>query len=223
MQFEVMHGGSAFLRAVEDVWDMGDQILSSLEVRILDLDQSDMDATDKFFTFMDIFILAYYNGTASTCGDARDDVMKKLGKFYDIRQRLRTRSHGDTALVQEMIDTAGTLRDGIMAIARYEAGNNAVFMKKSEISPMWENGIAGKIALLMLTRGIAIDEDDDEDIFQDLVKSSPDVPDLAQVLPRLDDIRRLADTFSLAEDEYLDKFAPGASAKASVYSNNQLN
>jgi len=50
-QFEVIHGGSAFLRAVEDIWGMGEQILSSLSVRILDVDQSDMDATDIFFTF----------------------------------------------------------------------------------------------------------------------------------------------------------------------------
>jgi len=177
-QFEVIHGGSAFLRAVEDIWGMGEQILSSLSVRILDVDQSDMDATDIFFTFLDLFILAYYNGTNSTCEDARQAVVENMGKFYDIRQCLRT----------------GSRRTG------------AVGMRES--SPIWENSLSGKVALLMHARGMSIDDDDDDEInFQALTNNSPDIPNLAQILGRCKDIRRLADTFRRAEKEYLEKFS----------------
>lgn len=208
-QFEVIHGGSAFLRAVEDVWDMGEQILSSLSVRILDLDQNDMDSTDIFFAFFDLFILAYYNGTKSSCCDARRAVVENMGKFYDIRQRLRARTgSGDmVALVEELLAAAETVRDGIMGIAHFEARKDDVVMR--ERSPMWENGISGKAALLMLARGMSIDEDDDETIFRDLVNGNGerDIPNLAQVLARCNNIRRLADTFSRSEEEYLDLFS----------------
>jgi len=69
-------------------------------------------------------------------------------------------------------------------------------------------GSAGKVALLMLARGMSIDEEDDDIIFADMVKTSPEIPDLSQVLARLTDIRKLADIFSLAEEEYLAEFAP---------------
>lgn len=211
-QFEVIHGGSAFLRAVEDIWGMGEQILSSLSVRILDVDQSDMDATDIFFTFLDLFILAYYNGTNSTCEDARQAVVENMGKFYDIRQCLRTGSRrtGDnnasTKLLEEMLEVARCVRDGIMTIARYEARKDAVGMRES--SPIWENSLSGKVALLMHARGMSIDDDDDDEInFQALTNNSPDIPNLAQILGRCKDIRRLADTFRRAEKEYLEKFS----------------
>lgn len=59
--------------------------------------------------------------------------------------------------------------------------------------------MAGKIALLILARVMAIDEEDDEIIFQELVKISPDISNLAQVLGFLQSI-------SLAFGQYISSF-----------------
>jgi len=206
--YEAVFRGAMFLRNIQEVLNMADKIYHSIYVRKHDLDESDFHAVDIFYTFLDAFLLRYYNGTDSELKKHRTVLLQFMGMFYDIRQRLRGTNGRDFLLIETLLSAMKRARHIIIRIARYEAKGGVVTMPAND--SIWEDTLAGKVAYYMLTNGLSDNAEERNFKFTSILNFKKRSRTLKHHLKRVNELQKLTDGFVKAKDEYIKMFKPKA-------------
>ena len=207
-RFEIIPGDCSFLRALEDLWESGNKILSSIRTRMHDVDYFDIRAADVFFSSLDNFVLWYYDRTSSSV-DARKTVILYHNKMRCLRQKLRRAK--DIFVLEAFLFTAERARDAALNIARWEAAHGEAATMKKDRRAWKGKSVSVRIAAFMLLRGMAIDGNELQ-LAAQYIGMGRGAGRIRCIARRLSDIDRVAETFERAEIEYRELYASCFSA-----------
>ncbi len=194
---EVFRGGCDFLRALVDMWEKGTAILSSLKVRLHDVEDFDINAADAFFSVLDAFVSWYYQCTASPL-EARDTVQMYLKRMHLLLWKLGTDQEMFT--LETFLALAKRACILSLNIARWEAVHGPATNMKAKFARNC-TALSDRIAALIMLRWMRVDENEEE-MAARYIGQGTGLGRIKVLTRYLDDLERITTAFQQAEDEY---------------------